>query len=121
MATMNQGAEVPYDGDFDDLVRAAKEADIAAGDAKYARIEEDGHWSADAGLEVLAEVGLTYGVTWSAEDGAFVATCAAFPSLSWLAPSENEALQGLEALLRDVRADMREHSEQVSQPPAERS
>lgn len=49
----------------------------------------------------------TYRVTWSAEDGEFLATCAEFPSLSWLAPSQIEALQGLENLLREVLADMR--------------
>ena len=37
----------------------------------------------------------TYRVTWSIEDGEFVATCAEFPSLSWLADSQAAALQGL--------------------------
>ncbi|MFV0429801.1 MAG: hypothetical protein ACK5KO_10315 [Arachnia sp.] len=36
----------------------------------------------------------TYRVTWSAEDGLFVATCAEFPSLSWLADSQAVALEG---------------------------
>ncbi|WP_229401184.1 type II toxin-antitoxin system HicB family antitoxin [Micromonospora okii] len=63
----------------------------------------------------------TYRVTWSAEDDEFVATCAEFPSLSWLAPSQVEALQGLEVLLREVIADMVEQGEQAPQPFAERS
>jgi predicted HicB family RNase H-like nuclease len=63
----------------------------------------------------------TYRVTWSAEDGEFVATCAEFPSLSWLASAQLEALQGLEGLLGDVIADMEEQGEQVPQPIAERS
>ncbi|MGW5671399.1 type II toxin-antitoxin system HicB family antitoxin [Micromonospora sp. NPDC003776] len=63
----------------------------------------------------------TYRVTWSAEDHEFVATCAEFPSLSWLASSQIEALQGLQNLLRDVIADMEEQEEQVPQPFAERS
>lgn len=63
----------------------------------------------------------TYRVTWSAEDHEFVATCAEFPSLSWLASSQIEALQGLQDLLRDVIADMEEQGEQVPQPFAERS
>jgi predicted HicB family RNase H-like nuclease len=63
----------------------------------------------------------TYRVTWSAEDGEFLATCAEFPSLSWLASSQIEALQGLEDLLREVLADMEEQGEQVPQPFAERS
>ncbi|MGC5333741.1 type II toxin-antitoxin system HicB family antitoxin [Micromonospora sp. DT62] len=63
----------------------------------------------------------TYRVTWSAEDREFVATCAEFPSLSWLAPSQIEALQGLQDLLREVIEDMQEQGEVVPQPFAERS
>lgn len=63
----------------------------------------------------------TYRVTWSAEDGEFLATCAEFPSLSWLASSQIEALQGLENLLSDVLADMEEQGEQAPQPFADRS
>ena len=48
----------------------------------------------------------TYRVAWSVEDDEFVATVAEFPSLSWLAPSQVEALQGLEAVLADVVLDM---------------
>ncbi|WP_428962007.1 type II toxin-antitoxin system HicB family antitoxin [Micromonospora fluostatini] len=62
----------------------------------------------------------TYRVTWSAEDGEFVATCAEFPSLSWLARTQIEALHGLHDLLREVIADMEEQGEQVPQPFAER-
>jgi predicted HicB family RNase H-like nuclease len=63
----------------------------------------------------------TYRVTWSAEDGEFVATCAEFPSLSWLASSQVDALQGLEDLLCEVATDMEEQGEHVPQPFAERS
>ncbi|MFG3697796.1 type II toxin-antitoxin system HicB family antitoxin [Micromonospora sp. NPDC047620] len=63
----------------------------------------------------------TYRVTWSAQDREFVATCAEFPSLSWLAASQIEALQGLQDLLRDVIVDMEVQGEQVPQPFAERS
>ncbi|MEV4495880.1 type II toxin-antitoxin system HicB family antitoxin [Micromonospora arborensis] len=63
----------------------------------------------------------TYRVTWSVQDREFVATCAEFPSLSWLAPSQIEALQGLQDLLREVIADMEEQGEAVPQPFAERS
>ena len=44
----------------------------------------------------------TYRVTWSAEDHEFLATCAEFPSLSWLASSQIDALQGLQEVLREV-------------------
>lgn len=63
----------------------------------------------------------TYRVTWSADDGEFVATCAEFPSLSWLASSQIEALRGLEEMLRDVIADMEGQGEPVPEPFAERS
>ncbi|WP_240943909.1 hypothetical protein [Micromonospora thermarum] len=60
----------------------------------------------------------TYRVTWSVEDHQFVATCVEFPSLAWLAPSQIEALHGLQELLRDVVADMEEQGEQVPEPLA---
>jgi predicted RNase H-like HicB family nuclease len=62
----------------------------------------------------------TYRVTWSAEDQEFVASCAEFPSLSWLAASQVEALQGLEDLLRQVITDLEEQGEPVPQPYADR-
>ena len=46
----------------------------------------------------------TYRVAWSDEDGEYVATVAEMPSLSWLAPSQTEALSGLCDLVRDVIA-----------------
>jgi predicted HicB family RNase H-like nuclease len=61
-----------------------------------------------------------YRVNWSAEDGEFVATCTEFPSLSWLAPTQIEALEGLEALLADVLADMQEQNEVPPTPLSER-
>ncbi|MFG1801689.1 type II toxin-antitoxin system HicB family antitoxin [Micromonospora carbonacea] len=63
----------------------------------------------------------TYRVTWSADDREFLATCAEFPSLSWLASSQVGALQGLQDLLREVIADLAEQGEQVPQPIADRS
>ena len=48
----------------------------------------------------------TYRITWSAEDGEHVGLCAEFPSLSWLAPSPDEALAGIRQLVRDSLADM---------------
>ena len=63
----------------------------------------------------------SYRVSWSAEDDEFVATVVEFPSLSWLAPSQMEALQGLETLLAKVIADMQQQGEEVPQPISERS
>ncbi len=62
----------------------------------------------------------TYRVSWSAEDDEFVASCLEFPSLSWLAPSQVEVLEGLEGLLRDTLADMEQQGEEIPVPLAER-
>lgn len=61
-----------------------------------------------------------YRVTWSAEDGEFVATCVEFPSLSWLALTQVEALTGLEQMVVDVVEDMEREGEEVPRPISER-
>ena len=58
----------------------------------------------------------TYRVFWSGEDGAFVASVSEFPSLSNVADSQKEALNGLSELVADVLADMRESGEQPPVP-----
>jgi predicted RNase H-like HicB family nuclease len=63
----------------------------------------------------------TYRVTWPAEDGEFVATCAEFPSLSWLADSQAAALQGLVDVVADTVADLVSEGEDVPEPLSERS
>lgn len=60
----------------------------------------------------------TYRVRWSAEDQEYVGTCAEFPSLSHLAPSRGEALDGITALVRDVVTDMLASGETVPEPIA---
>lgn len=59
----------------------------------------------------------TYRVSWSAEDGEYVATCLEFSSLSWLAESCGEAIDGLE---RIVAEDMGANGEEVPRPLSER-
>ena len=63
----------------------------------------------------------TYRVAWSAPDGEHVATVAEFPSLSWLAPSPVEALNGMADLVREVVADLEASGEPVPEPLAERT
>ena len=48
----------------------------------------------------------TYRVSWSEEDQEYVGTCAEFPGLSHLDASRGAALQGIEALVRDIVAEM---------------
>ena len=62
-----------------------------------------------------------YRVVWSAEDQEFVATCAEFPSLSWLDADQFAALRGLEELVADVVVDLRTEGEEVPRPLAERT
>ena len=62
----------------------------------------------------------TYRVTWSAEDGEFVATCLEFPSLSWLAATQARALSGIRKLIDEVVADLVGADESVPVPLAER-
>jgi len=63
----------------------------------------------------------TYRVTWSDEDGEHVGLCAEFPSLSWLAPTPEEALQGVRGLVAEVVADLEAGGEAVPEPVAVRS
>jgi predicted RNase H-like HicB family nuclease len=53
----------------------------------------------------------TYRVTWSAEDEEYVGLCAEFASLSWLAPTLEEAFSGIRSLVGDCVADMQANSE----------
>ena len=46
--------------------------------------------------------GYTYKVTWSEEDQEFVGTCPQYPSLSWLATTEEAALLGVYKLVQCV-------------------
>jgi predicted RNase H-like HicB family nuclease len=57
-----------------------------------------------------------YMVTWSEEDGEFVGVCWAFKSLSWLADSPTEALEGIRRLVGEVVADMKLSGEKVPEP-----
>lgn len=62
-----------------------------------------------------------YRVLWSPEDEEYVALCAEFPSLSWLAEDQDEALRGIRELVHDVIKDMAVNGEPVPAPLAERS
>lgn len=62
----------------------------------------------------------TYRVTWSAEDDEHVGLCAEFPSLSWLAPTPEDALAGIRTVVADVIGDLRAGNEPVPAAIAER-
>ena len=63
----------------------------------------------------------TYRITWSAEDGEHVGLCAEFPSLSWLAPTPEDALAGIQCLVSDSVSDMRTNGEPIPVPFGDRS
>lgn len=63
----------------------------------------------------------TYRVVWSEEDGEFVGLCAEFPSLSWLAATQTEAISGIVELVKSVLADMAEQDEEIPVPLSLRS
>jgi predicted HicB family RNase H-like nuclease len=62
----------------------------------------------------------TYRVTWSSEDMEWVGLCAEFPSLSWLAGTQLDALQGVISLVAEVIADMESNKETIPEPIATR-
>ena len=60
----------------------------------------------------------TYRVTWSEEDGQYVGLCAEFPSLSWLADTQEAALAGIRDTVKQVIQDMQSTGEPIPQPLA---
>jgi predicted HicB family RNase H-like nuclease len=62
----------------------------------------------------------TYRVTWSPEDGEYLALCAEFPSLSWLASAPELALGGIRKVVAASVADMIENGEVPPMPLAEK-
>ena len=63
----------------------------------------------------------TYRITWSPEDNEHLGLCAEFPSLSWLAPTPDEALEGIQRLVRECLEDMHATGEEIPQPIADRT
>jgi predicted HicB family RNase H-like nuclease len=62
----------------------------------------------------------TYRVMWSEEDGEYVGLCAEFPSLSWLAGTQEAALVGIRDTVKKVIQDMQSAGETIPQPLASR-
>jgi predicted HicB family RNase H-like nuclease len=58
----------------------------------------------------------TYRVMWSEEDQEFIGLCAEFPSLSWLADTQEQALRGITKLVNDVIADIESGNEAIPEP-----
>lgn len=58
----------------------------------------------------------TYRVIWSEDDSEHIALCAEFTSLSFLADTPTDALQGLIELVGDVVKDMQANGEAIPEP-----
>jgi predicted HicB family RNase H-like nuclease len=63
----------------------------------------------------------TYRVTWSSEDAEFVGTCLEFPSMSWLATTQDEALHGIRDVVREVVDDLKAAGEPIPEPLSSRA
>lgn len=63
----------------------------------------------------------TYRVTWSEEDNEYIGLCAEFPSLSWLAKTQEAALKGIRNVVADVIKDMNKNREDIPQPLAHKN
>ena len=58
----------------------------------------------------------TYRVTWSEEDKEYIGMCAEFPSLSWLADTQQAAIQGINDVVAEVISDMESNGEVTPKP-----
>lgn len=62
----------------------------------------------------------TYRVTWSPEDGEYVGLVSEFPSLSWLAADQVDALLGIRTLVANIVTEMQKTDETPPTPIADR-
>ena len=60
----------------------------------------------------------TYRVTWSEDDNEYVGLCSEFPSVSWLAETQELALKGIRNVIEEVVQDMQANNESVPEPIA---
>ena len=58
----------------------------------------------------------SYRVKWSEDDQEYVALCAEFPGLSFLALKPAQAIEGIVDLVSDVVADLQSTGEMISRP-----
>jgi len=71
-------------------------------------------------MKAMRDDRYTYRVTWSEEDQAYVGLCAEFPSLSWLASSQESALRGIRSVVAGVVTDLKKNKEPVPEALATR-
>ncbi len=57
-----------------------------------------------------------YRVVWSEEDDEYVGLCAEFPSLSWLAKTQDGAFRGIRKVVAEVLEDLHIRKEKIPEP-----
>jgi predicted HicB family RNase H-like nuclease len=62
-----------------------------------------------------------YRISWSEDDQEYVGLCAEFPSLSWLAKNQDEALRGIRNAVNETVIEMRNNGEVPPAPLSGRS
>lgn len=62
-----------------------------------------------------------YRVVWSEDDQEYVGLCTEFPSLSWLAATQDAAWQGIRRLVAEVVTDMLASGEPLPVPLVDKS
>lgn len=67
-------------------------------------------------MKTLRNGHYSYRVIWSVEDKEFVGLCAEFPSLSWLASSQEDALHGIHEVVAEAVADKKKNGEMIPEP-----
>jgi len=62
----------------------------------------------------------TYRISWFEEDKEFVGLCIEFPSLSWVAESQETALKGIRQVVEETIKDMKDSGESPPLPLSSR-
>ncbi len=62
-----------------------------------------------------------YRVEWHDPDEEFVGTCIEFPGLSWLADTQNGALDGIRSIVGETLDDMKAAGESIPDPLSRRN
>jgi len=71
-------------------------------------------------MKAMRDDRYTYRVTWSEEDQAYIGLCAEFPSLSWLASTQEASLRWIRSVVGGVVADLKKNKEPVPEALATR-
>jgi predicted HicB family RNase H-like nuclease len=69
-------------------------------------------------MKLLQNDHYSYRVIWSEEDKEYVGLCVEFPSLSWLASTQEGALHGIRNIVVEAIADMKKNGEPIPEPVA---